>query len=83
MLQKISRELVAGEHALCGVIKLPAQLGFGSKLLLPWLNDFQEQHPQVEIRLQLPGRMGNVYGDPWMLLLPMASHRTPASLPRH
>lgn len=63
-LQQASQQLVAGEQALRGVLKLSAPSDFGRNLLLLWLNDFQDLHPQVDIRLQLSDRMANVYSDP-------------------
>jgi DNA-binding transcriptional LysR family regulator len=63
-LQRASQELAAGEQALRGILKLSAPSDLGRNLLLPWLNDFQNLHPQVDIRLQLSDRMANVYADP-------------------
>lgn len=63
-LQQASQQLADGEHALRGMIKLSAPSDLGRNLLLPWLNDFQDLHPQVEIRLQLSDRMANVYSEP-------------------
>ena len=63
-LQQASQQLAVGDQALRGVLKLAAPSDFGRNLLLPWLDDFQHQHPQVDIRLQLSDRMANVYSEP-------------------
>lgn len=63
-LQQAGRQLAQGEAALQGVLRLSAPSDFGRNLLLPWLNDFQQQHPGVEIRLQLSDRLAQVYRDP-------------------
>ncbi|RYF01242.1 MAG: LysR family transcriptional regulator [Comamonadaceae bacterium] len=63
-LQQASQQLAAGEQALRGVLKLAAPSDLGRNLLLPWLDEFQDLHPQVHIRLQLSDRMANVYSEP-------------------
>lgn len=63
-LQKAAQQISVGHPLLNGVLKLAASSDFGRNLLLPWLNDFQNLHPQVEIRLQLSDRMANVYSEP-------------------
>ncbi|MEJ5127569.1 LysR family transcriptional regulator [Comamonas sp. MYb21] len=63
-LQQAGEQLAAGEQALRGVLKLSAPSDFGRNLLLPWLNEFQDLHPHVDIRLQLSDRMANVYSEP-------------------
>jgi DNA-binding transcriptional LysR family regulator len=63
-LQQAGQQLALGEQALRGVLKLSAPSDFGRNLLLPWLDEFQQQHPQVDLRLQLSDRLANVYSDP-------------------
>ncbi len=63
-LQQAGQQLAAGEQALRGVLQLSAPSDLGRNVLLPWLHEFQEQHPQVDIRLQLSDRVANVYSDP-------------------
>lgn len=63
-LQQVSQQLAAGEQSLRGVLKLSAPSDLGRNLLLPWLDEFQNLHPQVDIRLQLSDRMANVYSEP-------------------
>ncbi|WP_428000986.1 LysR substrate-binding domain-containing protein [Acidovorax sp.] len=63
-LQQAGQQLAAGEQALRGVLQLSAPSDLGRNVLLPWLHEFQEQHPEVDIRLQLSDRVANVYSDP-------------------
>ncbi|WP_024569331.1 LysR family transcriptional regulator [Cupriavidus metallidurans] len=64
VLQQASRDLVTGNQAFQGVVRLSAPSDFGRNLLLPWLDAFQDRHPLVEFRLQLTDRMANIYSDP-------------------
>jgi DNA-binding transcriptional LysR family regulator len=59
-LQQASQQIGAGEQALKGVLQLAAPSDLGRNLLLPWLNEFQDVHPQVDIRLLLSDRIANV-----------------------
>jgi DNA-binding transcriptional LysR family regulator len=63
-LQQAGQQLGAGEQALRGVLRLAAPSDLGRNVLLPWLNDFQDLHPEVDIRLQLSDSLANVYSDP-------------------
>ncbi len=63
-LQQAAAQLAAGEQAMKGVLKLSAPSDIGRNVLLPWLDDFQDAYPQVELRLQLSDRMANVYSEP-------------------
>ncbi|MDH1703046.1 LysR family transcriptional regulator [Comamonas terrigena] len=63
-LQQVSQQLATGEQALRGMLRLSAPSDLGRNVLLPWLNEFQDKHPQVDIRLQLSDSLANVYSDP-------------------
>lgn len=63
-LQQASEQLASGAQALRGVLKLSAPSDLGRNVLLPWLDEFQQLHPQVDIRLQLSDRMANVFSEP-------------------
>lgn len=63
-LQQAGRQLAEGDASLRGVLKLAAPSDWGRHVLLPWLDDFQQQHPGVDLRLQLSDRMANIYSDP-------------------
>lgn len=63
-LQQARQQLAEGEHALQGVLKLSAPSDLGRNVLLPWLDAFQQLHPQVDIRLHLSDRVANIYSEP-------------------
>lgn len=56
--------LSTGRHQVQGVLRLAASSDMGRNVLLPWLEDFQDQHPQVRCRLTLSDRMANMYSEP-------------------
>jgi DNA-binding transcriptional LysR family regulator len=63
-LQAGQQELFTGRMQVHGVLRLAASSDLGRNLLVPWLDAFEAQHPQVRFRLQLSDRMANVYSDP-------------------
>lgn len=63
-LQQAGAQLAQGELGFKGVLKLSAPSDLGRNVLLPWLDEFQDLCPRVDIRLQLSDRMANVYSDP-------------------
>jgi len=63
-LQQAGEQLASGAQALRGVLKLSAPSDLGRNVLLPWLDAFQDQHPEVDLRLQLADRTANVYSEP-------------------
>lgn len=63
-LRQAGQQVAQGEQALRGVLRMSAPSDFGRNVLLPWLDEFQRKHPQVQIRLQLSDRLANVYGAP-------------------
>lgn len=56
--------LSTGRHQVQGVLRLAASSDMGRNVLLPWLDDFQDQNPQVRFRLSLSDRMANMYSEP-------------------
>lgn len=64
-LQQASQQLGAAEaQALQGVLRLAAPSDLGRNVLLPWFDEFQALHPQVDIRLHLSDSIANVYSEP-------------------
>lgn len=63
-LQQASHELGEGGDTLQGVLRLSAPSDLGRNVLLPWLDEFQQLHPRVDIRLQLSDSIANVYSQP-------------------
>jgi DNA-binding transcriptional LysR family regulator len=47
-----------------GTLRVAAASDFGRNLLVPCLDEFQDQHPGIDLRLQLSDRMANVYSEP-------------------
>jgi DNA-binding transcriptional LysR family regulator len=60
-----------GEHALqtatlglSGTLQLAAPSDFGRNVLLPWLDDFKQQHPHIQLRLLLNDRNADLFREP-------------------
>lgn len=62
-LRDAQLELASGRQQVSGMLQLAAPSDFGRNLLLPWLEEFQEQHPGIRYRLHLSDRVTNVYTD--------------------
>ncbi len=54
------RRLLASSQDRCeGVLQLSAPSDLGRNVLLPWLDEFQQQHPQLTVRLLLGDRIAD------------------------
>lgn len=62
-LKEGRQELFTGRRQVHGLLRLAASSDLGRNLLVPWLDAFEAQHPQVRFRLQLSDRMPNVHSD--------------------
>ena len=58
------RLLVRGQDQVSGVLQLSAPSDFGRNLLLPWLDEFQREHPQLTVRLLLGDRIADLFRQP-------------------
>jgi DNA-binding transcriptional LysR family regulator len=56
--------LLAGHPVVRGVLQLSAPSDLGRNLLLPWLDEFHIQHPDLQLRLQLTDRIADIYRQP-------------------
>nr|WP_239498027.1 LysR family transcriptional regulator [Ralstonia sp. GX3-BWBA] len=56
--------LAGGREALSGPLRLSAPSDFGRNLLLPWLDDFQHQHPGLSVHLKLSDRAADLIRQP-------------------
>lgn len=56
--------LSTGRHQVQGVLRLAASSDMGRNVLLPWLDAFQDRHPQLRYRLTLSDRMANMFSEP-------------------
>ncbi|AOE63676.1 LysR substrate-binding domain-containing protein [Pseudomonas corrugata] len=81
------RLLTRGQDQVSGVLQLSAPSDLGRNLLLPWLDEFQREHPRLTVRLLLGDRIADLfkqpvdialrYGDPEdssLVALPVAAH---------
>ena len=58
------KSLQAGKASVQGVLQLSVPSDLGRNILLPWLDEFQERYPKVELRLRLSDRLADVYRQP-------------------
>ncbi|HCN65758.1 MAG TPA: LysR family transcriptional regulator [Pseudomonas sp.] len=58
------RLLARGQEQVSGVLQLSAPSDFGRNLLLPWLDAFQREHPQLTVRLLLGDRIADLFRQP-------------------
>jgi len=79
--------LSAGRAALSGPLRISASSDFGRNLLLPWLDDFQHQHPDVSLHVRISDRSVDLVSEPLdaairygalqdssLLAMPLAGH---------
>ena len=62
-------QLAGGRDRLDGVLQLAAPSDFGRNALLPWLDAFQAEHPQLGLRLLLSDRVTDLFRQPVDLAL--------------
>ncbi|TWC10796.1 MULTISPECIES: LysR family transcriptional regulator [unclassified Pseudomonas] len=58
------RLLTSGQDQVSGVLQLSAPSDLGRNLLLPWLDDFQREHPRLTVRLLLGDRIADLFKQP-------------------
>jgi DNA-binding transcriptional LysR family regulator len=58
------RLLASGQDHVSGVLQLSAPSDFGRNQLLPWLDEFQREHPQLSVRLLLGDRIADLFRQP-------------------
>jgi DNA-binding transcriptional LysR family regulator len=63
-LQEAEEELTAGRLEVQGRLSISMPSDLGRNLLLPWLDDFQEIYPRLELQLHLSDRRADVYRQP-------------------
>lgn len=56
--------LAGGKATISGPLQLSAPSDFGRNVLLPWLDAFQVQHPQLSLRLLLADRNADLFRQP-------------------
>lgn len=68
-LEEGRQVLAQGQEQVSGVIQLSAPSDFGRNVLLPWLDEIQQQHPNLSVRLLLGDRMADLFRHPVDLAL--------------
>ena len=58
------RLLASGQDQVSGVLQLSAPSDLGRNLLLPWLDDFQREHPRLTVRLLLGDHIADLFKQP-------------------
>jgi len=56
--------LASGRGTLSGPLRLSAASDFGRNLLLPWLDDFQHQHPGLSLHVKMSDRAADLIRQP-------------------
>lgn len=63
-LTDLADELVAGHSLIRGELSLSLPSDLGRHVILPWLDEFQEHHPALKLRVQLSDRIADVMREP-------------------
>ena len=63
-LEEGRQQLVGSQEGICGVLQLSAPSDLGRNTLLPWLYAFQDEHPQLQLRLLLADRVADLFREP-------------------
>jgi DNA-binding transcriptional LysR family regulator len=63
-LEEGQRFLASSQDQVSGVLQLSAPSDFGRNVLLPWLDEFQRQHPLLTVRLLLGDRIADLFRQP-------------------
>ncbi|WP_137820359.1 LysR family transcriptional regulator [Pseudomonas sp. 2FG] len=63
-LDEGQQQLAGSKVGISGVLQLSAPSDFGRNVLLPWLDEFQQEHPQLNLRLLLGDRVADLYRQP-------------------
>lgn len=56
--------LHGAQSGLRGVLQVSAPSDLGRNILLPWLNDFRRDHPELSLRLFLSDQIADLFRDP-------------------
>lgn len=86
-LREVKDELQAGRSVIRGELSISMPSDLGRHVILPWLDDFQQRHPDLSLRVQLSDRLADVHREPvdvairygtpadsGMVALPLAPH---------
>lgn len=60
-LQAGAEAISQGQQQICGELSLSMPSDVGRNLLLPWLDVFQAEHPQLSLRIRCSDRISDLY----------------------
>lgn len=63
-LEQGRQQLGPGRSGISGVLQVAAPSDLGRSVLLPWITEFQQAHPQLSLRLYLSDAVADVFRDP-------------------
>src|SRR5690606_29364120 len=63
-LREVKNELQAGRSVISGELSISMPSHLGRHAILPWLDDFHLQHPDLSLRVQLSDRLADVQREP-------------------
>jgi DNA-binding transcriptional LysR family regulator len=64
LIHSARESLLAGGNIIGGHVQLSLPSDLGRQLVLPWLHAFRQQHPGVQLRLQLSDRLASMHREP-------------------
>lgn len=68
-LSEGAQSLAGDREAITGVLQLSAPSDLGRNVLLPWLDEFQARHPQLQLRLMLGDGLTDLFRQPVDIVL--------------
>lgn len=63
-IKEVEEELAAGYALIKGDLQISIPSDFGRNLVLPWLDEFQMQYPDIRVRIQISDRIADIYRQP-------------------
>lgn len=63
-LESGRQALAGGKDTISGALHISAPSDFGRNVLLPWLDQFQQTHPQLSLRLLLSDHVADLFRQP-------------------
>jgi len=68
-LSEGAQSLAGDREGISGVLQLSAPSDFGRNVLLPWLDELQARHPQMQLRLMLGDGLTDLFRQPVDIVL--------------
>lgn len=64
LVHNARESLMAGRDVIGGQVQLSLPSDLGRQMVLSWLHEFRQQHPKVQLRLQLSDRLASMHREP-------------------